>query len=299
MERVSGGRCPEALALLLTGRWGDPGRMVEGFRAYILQQGLSLDLLWVARMDGEPTAAVLLLPNVGRSAMVFVSPCRSQEQAGVLTAVLSHAAESSEGLAGYLTQVLLEPSQRLEKSAVLLGGYEHLADLGYLQRTLREGDGSDAMPGGYRVETADVAPSGWLERVILSSYERTLDCPSLVGRRAIEDIVAGHKATGVFDPTLWFILVEEASEEPVGVTLINPLVQPGGYELVYLGVGVSHRGRGLAGWMMRYAMGALCGRSSSGTLYLAVDQRNVPALKLYAGLGFRQTAERAAYLRML
>ena len=35
------------------------------------------------------------------------------------------------------------------------------------------------------------------------SYVDTMDCPELCGMRATADILASHKATGEFDPSLW------------------------------------------------------------------------------------------------
>ncbi|MEQ9453949.1 MAG: GNAT family N-acetyltransferase [Phycisphaeraceae bacterium] len=297
-EMVPEGQRARALSLLLTGQWGEPGTAVDGFRAYIQQQGLSIHRLWVAWEGETPRVAGLVVPNPGRSAMLFLSPTRSRGQIDALGSLIRHVFANLGDLPGHLVQVLLEPSQRLERAAVDQGGFEHLADLAYLQRGLKgpEEPLPTDMPG-FRVLRADQAPEGWLERAILDSYEQTLDCPSLVGRRNVEDIVAGHRATGVYDPTLWFLVAPEGSDEPVAVSLINPLMQPGGYELVYLGVSVSARGQGLAMRLLRLGMSRVAERSPHGTMYLAVDLRNTPALRLYRRSGFRQTAERAVFLR--
>ncbi|WP_428388089.1 GNAT family N-acetyltransferase [Mucisphaera sp.] len=286
-----------AISLLLTGAWSDPGAAVDGFRAYLAQQNLKMDRFWVALHRETPISAVLVVPGQGNAAMVFVSPTRSRKQVEALSHLLEHARKGCRDLDGYLLQVLLEPSQKLERQAVRQAGFEHLADLGYLQRSIRQAaEPSRTSIPGYRILNPETAPPGWLEQAILDSYEQTLDCPKLVGRRHIDDIVAGHRATGVYDPTLWFILAADDEDQPAAVALINPLIQPGGHELVYLGVSVAHRRKGLAAKLLQLAIAHIAQRQPSATLFLAVDLRNAPALRLYHGLGFRQTAERAAYL---
>src|SRR3712207_8951894 len=40
-------------------------------------------------------------------------------------------------------------------------------------------------------------------------FRSSLDCPALNGVRDMEDVLAGHKASGEFDPALWFLLSED------------------------------------------------------------------------------------------
>lgn len=298
-EHVDEAQLPRALSLLLTGTWAEPGSAVDGFRAYVGQQGLSLDRLWVARTGSRYLAAVLILPNTGRSAMVFISPCRHREQGRAVTQLLRHVMPLCDDLEGYLIQILLEPEQRIERTATLEAGFSHLADLGYLQKSLHHLSTPSELPEGFGVVLAEQVPPESLRRVILASYEQTLDCPALVGKRDIEDIIAGHKATGLYDPTLWFLLQDEREGRAAAAVLINPLLQQGGYELVYLGVDVAYRQRGLGRALLEYAMRQLTNHYTRSTLYLAVDLLNVPALKLYRGLGFRQTTQRSAFLATL
>ena len=51
---------------------------------------------------------------------------------------------------------------------------------------------------------------------ILQTYRDSLDCPGLNGVRQIEDIIAGHKASGEFDPALWFLLCEQPAQRSNG-----------------------------------------------------------------------------------
>jgi len=137
---------------------------------------------------------------------------------------------------------------------------------------------------------------------IEASYERTADCPGLVGLRSVEDIIAGHKAAGRFAPDLWLALHKRG--QPVAVMLINELSQQPGYELVYLGVAAPWRGRGIARRLLRYGLGRLTARDQrwggeKPRIQLAVDEANEPAQALYTELGFLPTARKLAMIRAL
>jgi ribosomal protein S18 acetylase RimI-like enzyme len=131
---------------------------------------------------------------------------------------------------------------------------------------------------------------------VLASYQDSLDCPALNGRRNVEDILAGHKATGMFDPTTWLVLRE--GESPLGVLLLSESLRGDAVELVYLGLAAAARGRGLGEVLMRQAL-AITGRSRQPRLCLAVDSRNAPALKLYYRHGMQRIGSKVAMLRDL
>ena len=82
----------------------------------------------------------------------------------------------------------------------------------------------------------------------------------------------------------------------MGVMLLAKLAPRQSVELVYLGVSLAWRGRGLARRMMTVALddAARCGAVS---ILLAVDENNAPALRLYRSLSFRPTARKTAMIR--
>jgi len=128
------------------------------------------------------------------------------------------------------------------------------------------------------------------------SYEQTMDCPGLVGLRTMDDIIAGHQATGVFDPDIWFAI--SSGDEPVGVMLLNAVPQRSALELVYLGIGPKWRGKGLARVLLKHAI-TVANRRLLPHFTLAVDQTNAPALKLYRSLQFVETGRKHAKLLSL
>jgi GNAT superfamily N-acetyltransferase len=121
----------------------------------------------------------------------------------------------------------------------------------------------------------------------------SLDCPELTGLRPIAEVLAGHRATGLFDSSLWW--VARRGEEPVGVMLLNRIPDVEALEVVYMGVAQAARGTGVADGLLDQAVAA-AKQAGASTLALAVDQRNTPARRLYTRWGFTETGARDAWI---
>jgi ribosomal protein S18 acetylase RimI-like enzyme len=128
---------------------------------------------------------------------------------------------------------------------------------------------------------------------LLATYNDSLDCPELTGLRPIEDILAGHRAAGQFDPRLWELFLVD--DEPAGCLLLAPLHTAPSLEVVYMGVVPEHRGRGVGDALLRRAL-QQCREHGARLLTLAVDGRNAPAKRLYERFGLKTVARRDAYL---
>jgi len=134
-----------------------------------------------------------------------------------------------------------------------------------------------------------------LERIIEATYVDSQDCPRLRGLRRMEDVVASHKASGIFRPQSWWIAAREG--QPVGCVLVNDSAEDkGAAELVYLGVGSAHRRRGYGRAMLRHAM-EQARRRGRKRMNVAVDSANAPAVRLYRHEGFRRTDQRDVYIK--
>src|SRR5436853_266936 len=85
--------------------------------------------------------------------------------------------------------------------AAQVAGFSHVADLVYLQGKPRARVAVPP-PGFAWLQFTDNDPGSYrlFADAILGSYERSLDCPALNGKRSIDDIMTGHRATGQFDP---------------------------------------------------------------------------------------------------
>jgi ribosomal protein S18 acetylase RimI-like enzyme len=143
-------------------------------------------------------------------------------------------------------------------------------------------------------------------RTIVQTYQESLDCPALNGLRDIEDVIAGHKASGggpkAFDPAWWFLL-RERDAEALAVLLLARTTSPhaAAAELVYLGLVPAARGRGIGDVVMRQALHVVsAARGETPTsLALAVDGHNTRALRLYHRHGMRRVGSKRAFVRQL
>jgi ribosomal protein S18 acetylase RimI-like enzyme len=176
-------------------------------------------------------------------------------------------------------------------------GFRQIAQLLYLQAVIGRGLSAPSAPAGctwhtYLPETHDL-----FAHAILQSYRDSLDCPAMNGLRTIDDVIAGHKSSGEFDPQCWFIL--KKNDQPLAVLLLMRVPRSDMAELAYLGLAPDARGRGLGDVMLRQAFWTVRQRMQLPRVTLAVDSRNIPALKLYYRHGMQQMGVKTAMLRDL
>ena len=286
-----------ALRLILAGRTeaspeADAGvKCLEGQAA---RQGLCLDLLFVVRQGPAILAASLAVESPGRAGMAHLAiagqGADSHHYSVRLLGVLQeHVWSRGAAMVQGLTMATDAAAARAYRDA----GFHEVAELIYLQR--------EGVPPDVR---SPVCPElHWLPyrpeshalflRALEESYVETLDCPALTGIRSTADVLAGHRATGMHDPSLWFVALSEV--HPVGVLLLSPIGDGAHVEVVYMGVSAAYRRRGIAHGLLRKAV-EVCDQRAIGGLTLAVDAANAPALALYRRWGFREFARRQAWL---
>lgn len=287
----------EAAVERLLGTGGGVGRVqARRFIEYASTQKIAIDRLWT-ELDarGRPRRSVLIVPNPGRTAIVFGGTEAAARDPKALARLIEHAVAGEDPQACHLVQALVEPDETALARAFEAAGFLRLADLAYLERRLPPEAGPDVVwPDDVSVETwSDGIRSDVIE-ILRGSYEDTLDCPALRGLRELDDILDGHLAAGVFDPALWRILRIDGA--PSGVAMLNPSPASASVELVYLGLAPVARGRGLARRLLQDGMNGLAGRCEH-TITLAVDLLNEPAIKLYRSLGFKRRLQRVAFIR--
>ncbi|MEM1107793.1 MAG: N-acetyltransferase [Planctomycetota bacterium] len=296
-ERAGQALRNDALSVLLTGRPNAGDAAVRPFLTFAQENELDLESLWIAWDGKRMAASTLIVPGVGKTAMLFLSPMSSGGRVTIAGQLVAHALSTLDGQKIQLVQSLLEQGQTLQQRAIEAGGFRFLAELAYMQRP---GKAYAPLPS-VRFEGEVLTPVTWSEsarplfsEAIAQSYEDTLDCPGLLGLRGMDDIIAGHMATGRFDPAHWTVW-HDAQKRPAAVLLMAESTGGTGFELVYLGVSPFARGRGLSKLLMRYALD-LTDKHGRGDLFLAVDDRNEPALRLYRGLGFRVSVRKTALI---
>lgn len=287
---------PALRVMLAEGSGPASDEAVLDFLAFAIQRKIDLNQMWAVWAGGRIVWTLLPIPSAGRTMLIF-TPVRFQpgvpiEAARLLTDKLCQywAARDID-----LVQFLLDPKDIAVRNFYLTCGFEFLAELIYLKKTVRQTPDIN-LPRGFRRLAYDSSTHALFAQTILQSYQGSLDCPMLNGRRHIDDVISGHKATGQFDPSLWSVLLE--NDDPRGVLILSPSHNADTLELVYLGLAPEARGRGLGDLLMRMAVASVVQQQRSG-LTLAVDSRNTPALNLYHRHGLRRIGSRIALLRDL
>lgn len=292
-----------ALALLLIGRPRGEDAAVDHFERFADEQGLDLSTLWVASQGG-PTGrmlgSVLLVPNHGSTAMLFLGQATGWSDTSAVVELIKAVCDGPGRKGVGVIQSLIDPGQVIEGEVLERAGLSRLAKLIYMQRSIEPGEHRVPRPrrlGGCdspSILTYSEATHSDFARAIEASYVQTLDCPGLVGMRQTDQIIEGHKGTGQFDPGNWLAYFDDAGE-PIAVLLLAQVAQGNGTELVYLGVAQAYRGKRIGRELMQYAVSEAA-RMGGGRLYLAVDDRNDPAVRLYNSMGFRASTRKIAYV---
>jgi mycothiol synthase len=287
-----------ALRLILSTAYGAAETIqIEDFLRFAEQRNVDLKTLKVAEELGQMKWAALPLVSAGRTMLIFApsaAPLPSQiEAAKKLTCeVVAEYRHREVDLA----QVLIDPDAPAVRALYEACGFWALAELVYLQRRLSGPIARVELPAGMTFVAYSPSTQEEFARTIAASYRDSFDCPRLNGLRKIEDVVAGHKATGEFDPSQWLLLREGAAA--LGVLLLSRAPRSDSMELVYLGLAPEARGRGIARLLMRQAMSCTL-RAGLSRLCLAVDSLNQPAIKLYHAAGMSRVGSRLAMLRDL
>lgn len=285
-----------ALRLILSADGRPAGNVVVAeFLRYAVRQKLPLSDIWVTEMGGQVRWAVFPVSNPGRT-VLLLTPGQANDLVASSAEQLIQTLCEHQALRGiHLAQALVDPGAK--RLAALYGacGFEQIAELVYLQVHPRDARAPD-LPQGWSWRTYSSARHALFRRAILASYIDSLDCPGLSGMRDIEDVIDGHRATGIHDPALWFVLVH--ADQPLAVLLLSVTAPGEAMELVYLGLDPLARGKGVGDLVMRQALSA-AHLHGAGALTLAVDARNHPAMKLYFRHGFSRLGSKLALMRDL
>jgi len=266
------------------------------------RRGLSIDLLVGAKIGGRLIAAWLAVESQGRAALVLGpgprvagGPTESVDAAVAALQALRREAVH-KGIA--LLEILLPPMDTAQGQILERAGFRRITRLIYLRQHCGMEEFPRSMgPGGMGadIDWQSYGPEthGLFARALKASYVQSLDCPELDGLRDIDEVLAGHRSAGEFDPRFWWIAVR--AKEPVGVILMSRLPTATTMEVVYMGVAQPARGTGVADALLDRAE-ALARQSGVTTLALAVDARNEPARRLYSRRRFIETGQRDAWI---
>ena len=269
---------------------------VRNFLEYANERGIDLGLLHVAEQAGKLALAALPIISPGRTALMFASPPASRSQEPVASRVIDTVCREAAHKNVQLVQVLLDPSDDTSRRVYAGADFHPMAELIYLQGSPRHDTAPPVLPPLFRWVSYSDAVHSHFVKTIAASYCDSLDCPALNGVREMKDVIDGHKSSGIFDPRHWLLLCE--GDRPVGVLLVASTGHDGIMELIYTGLLPEARRRKLGEILIRQAM-ALVVSEKQERLSLAVDAKNVPALKLYYRNGLSRILTKLAMMRRM
>lgn len=248
--------------------------------------------LFAALMGMRIVGTVLARPLGGRAAFVW-PPRIAEPNEELADRLLARACQWCQESGITLAQALLADDADLDRQRLLRGGFTHAADLLYLLCPDREFPRQEPA-SGLDFEPYSPGEHERFKQVVGATYEQSLDCPSIDGLRDLDDVLAGYRATGVFDPGRWFIVRRAASDVGCLILSDDPVQQH--WELTYMGVVAGSRGAGLGLSIVRHAQW-LAGCAGRRRLVLSVDASNDPALDMYSRAGFIAWERRAVFVK--
>jgi GNAT superfamily N-acetyltransferase len=253
--------------------------------------------LWWGRRGRRPVASALSYEQVGRTALLFCSPAAAEGiDRDVLTDLVRQLSRHVLKSGASMIQALLPADDRDNADMLVHAGYQLLAELVYMRLPLNSHPlEPSAQPPGVSWLRYGEFDEAQLAAIIARSYQQSLDVPLLAGARELPDVIAGHKASGAFTPQNWWVARFDGDD--AGCILVNDLPASCAADVVYMGVAPEHRRRGLARAMLGKAAAVARSRGAM-TLSLAVDSRNMPAVKAYEAQGFRAVDRRAAMVML-
>jgi ribosomal protein S18 acetylase RimI-like enzyme len=251
--------------------------------------------LIVARRGSRLVGTVLCQLEPGRTAIVWLPRLIASESPSTAAALLAAIWEFLAQQSVVLAQVLLSTVDKNERAILRAGKFYHLANLLYLVSP--EGSFPTAPPATpLEFEPYCEANHRRWQQVLAATYEGTLDCPGLAIVRDPEDVLAGYRASGAFDPRYWLLVRSE--DRDVGCLLLADHPRHDSMEVLYLGLIPAARGRGWGKQLARRAQW-LAGLAGRQRLLLAVDAANRPATETYMAAGFQTWQRRRLYVKEL
>lgn len=195
-------------------------------------------------------------------------------------------------------QAILDGSESIAEEIVELAGFTMLAELQQMALILPKN------PTKANIELAQLpAELNWVDartvtrdklvQLIAHTFIETLDCPALNGLRTPADVLDGFlDGQSLESQSHWWLLA--SGEKLLGCSLVNSLPNQAA-ELVYMGLGVTSRGRGYGKLLLEQGVRSALSLQAESFL-AAVDCDNWPAIRLYAQAGFQVHTRVQAWL---
>src|SRR5206468_2521593 len=104
-----------------------------------------------------------------------------------------------------VVQTLLAPEEEGLAGPLLRNGFRRVTDLWYMRHERGTPLARLDTPVRLTFRPFDEAEPELFQQTLLRTYEDTLDCPEVNGLRTVEEVLAGHRAQGTYDPGRWWL----------------------------------------------------------------------------------------------
>ena len=269
---------------------------------------LDLSGLWIARQriwpfktrspNGQIIGALMTQALAGRAAAIWAPEVRpSWHRSGIAAALVRSALAQLQARGFQIVQAVLDSSaSRRSANDLAQGGMRPVTELIYLERDtkipLPQTKGK--APPALRWQSFHTDCEAEFRALLKATYHSSLDMPELEGVRSLDDVIAGHRATGRFLPDRWRLAQVPGQPDAAIILLLAEIPERDAWEVVYLGLTPPARGRGLGHAAIAHALDLA--RPHTSRLELVVDIRNHPAIRLYESTGFVPFDRRSVYL---
>ncbi len=246
--------------------------------------------LIIARSDDGIQGAIFTYRMGGAQAAMWL-PVSNSEATRI---ALVHAAlEWIRNQPNKIVQVLANPRDRSRANLLEQTGFRWITQLTTLSRNCLPLDRQfKSVRLTFRSVTSD---DPLFSRLLMTTYESTLDVPELNGIRTEEETLEGYRASaGDALPENWVI---EDQGQLIGIVMLTSHQDAPTMELTYMGLIASARGQGLGREVLGFAL-AQASRLARHSVHLNVDVRNEPALRIYRQHQFQTTDLQDVYLSL-
>jgi len=270
-------------------------------------QGGVVDLsgLWIARRrrwglhadaPGRIVATLMTQGFGGRAAALWAPEVRTTwRRAEIAARLIQEALEDYKARGFAIAQAVLDATASGRNAADLTrGGMPRVTDLVFLRRDTAAPLALPPTDRRFVWQGLDEVDADAFRTTLQATYEGSLDMPELERARSMDDTLEGHRGAGRFAAERWRLGGVPGRPDEAAVLLLAAAPDRDAWEVVYLGLTPAARGRGLGAQALAHALDLA--RPHAGSLELAVDVRNRPAVKLYGKTGFTPVERRAVHL---
>lgn len=250
-----------------------------------------IEALVVAIESGKVCAAAWGQRQPGSTAILWPPRSTGELDVNLSRQLVSAVAAALDDAGIRMMQVLVQDDSSPLATMLKSTGFSRLTELQYLTWEAVATAPEQTM---LEFEPYRESQCSRLAALVEQTYEATHDCPALGGRRPLDEVLEGYRASGTHRPENWFFVRNQSRDE--GVLLLTEHEAANHWELLYMGLVPAARGRQWGRAVVRHAQ-SLAYASGAERIVLAVDAENIPAIKMYNDTGFMTWDRRTVYVR--